>query len=201
MLLYTYAFFCKFQSFPLLKHQNFDCRHKKKNLKVDVCFAGILNWLETNIFFLIKIIFVINQLKNNAEFTSLEKNSGKICKKWHFTHTHTHTHTHIYIFTNLLTKSTYGDRQKEKNPPEFGDKTISRITVRRKKKKKYREKKKEKAILVTPIEKKIKRYTIGWSKEKKTTVKCCEATITKSAQYWVEQNSYKNYFVSQELSY
>ena len=61
---------------------------------------------------------------------------------------------YIYIFINFLTKSTYGDRQKEKTLPEFGDKNISRITVRGKKKKKsYRGKKKEKANLVTPIEK------------------------------------------------
>ena len=35
--------------------------------------------------------------------------------------------------------------------------------------------------------KKIKRYAISWSKEKeKPTVNCCNATITKSAQYKVE---------------
>ena len=43
---------------------------------------------------------------------------------------------YINIFTNFLTKSTYGERQNEKNPPEFEDENISRITVRGKKKKK-----------------------------------------------------------------
>ena len=61
---------------------------------------------------------------------------------------------YIYIFTNLLTKSTYGERQKEKKTPEFEDKNISRITFRGIKKKNYRgEKKKGKANLVTPMEK------------------------------------------------
>ena len=42
---------------------------------------------------------------------------------------------YIYIYTNLLTNSTYGDRDKEKTPPEFVDNNISRITARGKKKK------------------------------------------------------------------
>ena len=56
-----------------------------------------------------------------------------------YTHTHTHTHTYIYIYIyiyiNLLANSIYGDREKEKNSPEFGYNNISRITVREKRKK------------------------------------------------------------------
>ena len=40
------------------------------------------------------------------------------------------------------------------------------------------------ANFVTPVEKKkIKRYAVSRSKEQKPTVKCCNATITNSAQY------------------
>ena len=52
----------------------------------------------------------------------------------------------------------------------FEDENIQRITV---KGGKYVLGKKEKANLVIPIEKKIKRHAIGWSKEK-TTVKAAK---------------------------
>ena len=69
--------------------------------------------------------------------------------------------------------------------PEFRD-NKSRITAWGKKEEEYREKKKkEKANFVTPV-KKIKRYAIRWSKKQNPTAKCCNATITKSAQYQIE---------------
>ena len=84
---------------------------------------------------------------------------------------------YIYIYlNNLLNNSTYG---KGKNPcKKFEDKNIQRITGE---KKNIYWKKKKRANLVTPIEK-INRYAIDWSKEK-TTINCCKATGTKSAQY------------------
>ena len=100
------------------------------------------------------------------------------------THTHTHTHTHTYIFTNLLPTSIYSDMEKEKKKTlEFRDNNISRITAREKKKKVIGRKKKKKRPILSHQLKKIKRYAISWSKEQKPTTKCCNATITKGAQY------------------
>ena len=103
------------------------------------------------------------------------------------------SYIYIYIYTNLLPTSIYGDKEKEKKTPEFKDKNISRITTRGKKKKVIgrKKKKKRKRPTLSHKLKEIKRYAISWSKEQKPTAKCCNATITKSAPYEVEQN-YKN---------
>ena len=68
---------------------------------------------------------------------------------------------------------------RENNIPNHGEK------------KPFGEKIKEKANFVTPVEKKIKRYAVRWSKEQKLTVKWCNATITNSAQYKSRAN-YRN---------
>ena len=86
---------------------------------------------------------------------------------------------YIYIFTNLLSTSIHGFQEKENKTPEFRDNNISDRCLG----KKNRGKKKEKANFVIPVKKKIKGYAVSWSKEQKPTVKCCNATITNSAQY------------------
>ena len=78
-----------------------------------------------------------------------------------------------YILTNLLSTSIHGDKEKEKNP--------ARILPGEKRKSLSREKKKRPTS--SHQLKKIKRYAISWSKEQKPTAKCCNATITKRAQY------------------
>ena len=75
-------------------------------------------------------------------------------------------------------------KKKKKTLQEFRDNNISNHCLG-KKEKDYREKKKKrkkKANFVIPAEK-INRYAISWSIEQKPTAKCCNATITKSAQY------------------
>ena len=106
------------------------------------------------------------------------------------THTHTHTHTHIYIYiyiylqTNNLPAFTV-TRKKEKKCQELKI-IISRISARGEKERNIIGQKK-KRLTSSHLLKKIKRYAISWSKEKeKPTVNCCNATITKSAQYKVE---------------
>ena len=88
---------------------------------------------------------------------------------------------YICILTNLQYTSIHGDKEKEKKTPEFRD-NKSRITAWGKKKKIIGRKKKKRPTSSHQL-KKIKRYAISWSKEQKPTAKCCNATITKSAQY------------------
>ena len=77
---------------------------------------------------------------------------------------HWQTLIYIYIYIYILDKLNNSPYGKKKPGKWFEDENIQRITV--KGKKIYIGKKKEKANLIIPIEKKIKRHTIGWSKEK-----------------------------------
>ena len=103
---------------------------------------------------------------------------------YHFYYVFFHTqlclyiYLYIYLLTYWLKAVTVTGKKKM---PEFRDKNISWITVQGKKKKVIG-KKKRKANLVTPFEK-IQEIRNQLVKRKKTTIKCCEATITKSAQY------------------
>ena len=89
---------------------------------------------------------------------------------------------YIYIFTNLLSTSIHGYQEKEKKKRQNLEIAISRITACGKKKKHFFGKKKKRPTSSHQL-KKIKRYAISWPKEQKPTVKCCNATITTSAQY------------------
>ena len=73
-----------------------------------------------------------------------------------------------------------GKRKKTRQNLEI---TISRITAWGKKTKNYFGKKIKKRPTSSHQLKKIKRYAVCWLKEQKPTVKCCNATITNSAQY------------------
>ena len=95
---------------------------------------------------------------------------------------HAHTHTHIY--TNLLPTSIYGDKEKEKKQKTHQN---SEITI-------YLESLPGKKVKGYPGEKKRKGQPChtNWKNQEicnplvqkqKTTAKCCDATITKSAQY------------------
>ena len=77
-------------------------------------------------------------------------------------------------------------KKKKKETPEFGDNNTSRITAQVKKKNVIGRKKKKKPTVSHQL-KKIKRYAISWSKEQKPTANSYNATIIKSAQYYVEQ--------------
>ena len=85
---------------------------------------------------------------------------------------------YIYIYQLLSTSiHVYHEKKKSQNL----EITISRITAGKKINKDIREKK-EKANFVAPVEKN-QDVCSQLVKRKKNTVKCCNATITKSAQY------------------
>ena len=98
------------------------------------------------------------------------------------THTHTYIYIYIYILTNLLSTSIHGDKEKEKNPCQNSEITNLESLPGEKRKRLSGEKKKKKRPTLSHQLKKIERYAISWSKEQKPTAKCCNATITKSAQ-------------------
>ena len=93
---------------------------------------------------------------------------------------------YIYIFTNLLSTSIHGYQEKRKKKRQDLDIIISWITARGKRKKYHRTKKKEKANFVTPVEKNQEICNQLVKRKRKPIVKCCNATITESAQYKVE---------------
>ena len=86
------------------------------------------------------------------------------------------------IYTNLLSTSIHGYQEKEKTP-EFRDNNIPNHCLEEKEKKIFLGKKLKKRPTSSLQLKKIKGYTVRWSKEQKPTVKCCNATITNSDLY------------------
>ena len=69
---------------------------------------------------------------------------------------------YIYILTNLLSTSIHGDKEKEKETPEFRNNNISNHYLGRKEKDYREKKKKEKKRLTSSHQlKKIKRYAIS----------------------------------------
>ena len=100
---------------------------------------------------------------------------------------------YIYLLTYYLPAFTVTRKKKKKKTPEFRDNNIPNHCLGEKEKKFFWEKNKEKANFVTPVEKKKKSrdmQSVG-QKNKKPTVKCCNATITNSAQYKSRAN-YRN---------
>ena len=93
------------------------------------------------------------------------------------------TYIYIYIYLLIYYLSAFTvTKKKKKKTPEFKDNNISNHCLG-KKEKDYQEKKRKKRPTSSHQLKKIKRYTISWSKEQIPTAKCCNATITKRAQY------------------
>ena len=116
--------------------------------------------------YLLSFVFV----SRRQSYRNSYKNKDKIIYKY----------IYIYLLIYYLPAFTV-TKKKKKTLPEFRD-NKSRITAWGKKKKDYREKKKKSPTSTHQL-KKIKRYAISWSKEQKPTAKCCNATITKSAQF------------------
>ena len=69
---------------------------------------------------------------------------------------------YIYIYTNLISTNIHGFR-KENDPPHKQEIKVSRITAREKKKN-YRSRRKKRPTASDTL-KKIKGYTVSWSKE------------------------------------
>ena len=69
----------------------------------------------------------------------------------------------MYIFTNLISTSIHGTRKKRKKNRQEQEIKVSRITARGKRKN-YRSKRKKRPTSSDPL-KKIKGYTVSWSKE------------------------------------
>ena len=100
---------------------------------------------------------------------------------------------YIYIYIYLLTYYLPAFTVTRKKNRQYLDIIISRITTREEKEKKYhRTKKKKKNRKKRPTSsdqlKKIKtcNQLVKRKSKRKPTVKCCNATITESAQYKVE---------------
>ena len=89
---------------------------------------------------------------------------------------------YIYLLTNLLSTSIHSDKEKEKKTCQNSEITNLESLPGEKRKGLLGEKKKKRPTSSNQL-KKIKRYAISWSKGQKPIAKCCNATITKSAQY------------------
>ena len=88
----------------------------------------------------------------------------------------------MYILTNLLSTTIHGDKEKEKKNKNSEITNLESLHGE-KKKKVMGSKKRRGQLRHTTWKKKNERYSISWSKEQKSAAKCCNATITKSAQY------------------
>ena len=106
-------------------------------------------------------------------------------RQLYFNFIYIYVYIYIYIYILIYNLPAFTVTKKKKKKPCQNSEITNLESLPGEKRKKLSGKKKKRPTSSHQL-KKIKRYAISWSKEQDPTAKCCNATITKSAQYEIE---------------